>query len=119
MRRTIGLLVAFIASAVPALAQDPVKVAPKNYTVVFENDQVRVLRVVVAPGEQTAMHEHPANVVIPLTDAVVRFTLPDGKTQEPKLTLGTPVWGPAGKHAGENVGTTKVEAIIVELKGKP
>jgi hypothetical protein len=34
------------------------------------------------------------------------------------MTPGTPVWSPAGKHAGENLGTTKVEAIIVELKGK-
>ena len=118
MSRTIVLLVAFVAIAGPAFAQDPVKVAPKNYSVVFENDQVRVLRVVVAPGEKTAMHEHPANVVIPLTDAAVRFTLPDGTTPEPKMTRGTPAWSPAGKHAGENVGKTKIEAIIVELKGK-
>jgi quercetin dioxygenase-like cupin family protein len=117
MSRTIVLLVALVASAVPALAQDAVKVAPKTYSVVFENDQVRVLRVGVAPGEKTPMHEHPANVVIPLTDAVIRFTLPDGTTQEPKLTPGTPVWSPAGKHAGGNVGETKIEAIIVELKG--
>ena len=118
MNRTIAVLAAFIASAVPALAQDAVKVAPKNYSVVFENDQVRVLRVRVAPGEKTAMHEHPANVVIPLTDALVRFTLPDGSAQEPKMSGGTPVWGPAGKHAGENVGKTRIEAIIVELKSK-
>ena len=118
MRRTSVLLVAFLASAAPALAQDAVKVAPKNYSVVFENDQVRVLRVTVAPGEKTPMHEHPANVVIPLSDAAVRFTLPDGQTQEPKMTAGTPVWSPEGKHAGENVSKTKVEAIIVELKGK-
>jgi quercetin dioxygenase-like cupin family protein len=119
MNRTIVVLGALIASAGPALAQDAVKVAPKNYSVVFENAQVRVLRVVVAPGEKTPMHEHPANVVVPLTDAAIRFTLPDGTTQEPKMPRGTPVWGPAGKHAGENVGKTKVEAIIVELKAKP
>jgi beta-alanine degradation protein BauB len=118
MSRAIALLLALVASAVPALAQDAVKVAPKNYSVVFENDQVRVLRVVVAPGAKTPMHEHPANVVIPLSNAAIRFTLPDGTTQEPKMTSGTPVWSPAGKHAGENVGKTKIEAIIVELKGK-
>ena len=118
MSRTIVLLVALVASAVPALAQDAVKVAPKTYSVVFENDQVRVLRVVVAPGDKTPMHEHPANVVIPLTTAVVRFTLPDGTTLEPKMTPGTPVWSPAGQHAGENLGNTQIEAIIVELKGK-
>jgi len=118
MNRTIGLLSALVASAGPALAQDAVKVAPKHYSVVFENDQVRVLRVGVAPGEKTPMHEHPATVVIPLTDAVIRFTLPDGTTQEAKMTPGTPVWSPAGKHAGENLGKAKIEAIIVELKDK-
>ena len=118
MSRAIIMLVGLVASGVPALAQDPVKVAPKTYSVVFENDQVRVLRVVVAPVEKTLMHEHPSNVVIPLTGAVVRFTLPDGTTQEPTMTPGTPVWSPAGKHAGENLGTTRIEAIIVELKSK-
>jgi quercetin dioxygenase-like cupin family protein len=118
MSRTILALFALAASAVPALAQDPLKVAPETYSLVFENDQVRVLRAVVVPGAKTPMHEHPANVVIPQTDAVVRFTLPDGTTQDLKLTRGTPVWGPAGKHAGENVGQAKGEVIIVELKSK-
>jgi len=44
--------------------------------------------------------------------------MPDGTTQDVKLTRGTPVWGPAGKHAGENVGQAKGEVIIVELKSK-
>ena len=118
-RATLMLVGLVVASAVPAFAQDPVKVAPNIYSVVFENDQVRVLRVVVAPGAKSPMHEHPANVVVPLTAAAVRFTLPDGTTQEATMTPGTPVWGPAGKHAGENLGTTRVEAIIVELKSKP
>ena len=118
MSRAIIILAGLFASAVPAFAQDPVKVAPKNYSVVFENDQVRVLRVVVAPGEKTPMHEHPANVVIPLTAATVRFTLPDGTTQEATMTPGTPVWDPGGKHGGENVGQNRVEAFIVELKAK-
>jgi quercetin dioxygenase-like cupin family protein len=116
MSRAIVVLLGLVASAVPALAQDPVKVAPNVYSVVFENDQVRVLRAVVAPGDKTPMHEHPANVVVPLTAAVGRFTLPDGTTQEANMTPGTPVWSPAGKHRGENLGTTRVEAIIVELK---
>ena len=118
MSRAILGLAVLAASAVPALAQDPLKVAPETYSVVFENDQVRVLRAVVAPSAKTPMHEHPANVVIPLTDAVVRFTLPDGTTQDVQLTRGTPVWGPAGMHAGENVSQAKGEVIIVELKSK-
>ena len=118
MRPAILAIVSLAASTVPALAQDPLKVAPNTYSLVLENDQVRVLRAVVTPGAKTPMHEHPVNVVIALTDAAVRFTLPDGTTQDLKLTRGTPVWGPAGKHAGENVGQAKGEVIIVELKSK-
>jgi len=115
MIRAVVLLVGLVATALPALAQDPVKVAPKNYSVVVENDQVRVLRAVLGPGETIRMHDHPANVVIPLTDAVGRFTLPDGETQEQKMAAGMPVWAAAEKHAVANLSKTKIEVIVVEL----
>ena len=47
-------------AAAPALAQDPVAVDPDHYKVVFENDQVRVLRITYGPQEESVMHEHPA-----------------------------------------------------------
>lgn len=111
-------LVPLVLRAIPARAQDPVKAAPKNYTVVFENDQVRVLRAVLAPGDKTGMHEHPSNVVIPLTTGPATFTLPDGKTVEAAMTAGTPIWGPSGKHASANQSKARAEVIIVELKPK-
>jgi beta-alanine degradation protein BauB len=114
-----GLLVvgALVAMVTPALAQDPVKVASKHYSVVFENDQVRVLRAVLGPGDKTPAHDHPATVVVPLSDAVGRFTV-DGKSQEQKMAAGTPLWIGAEKHVVENTGKTKTEVIIVELKSK-
>ncbi len=117
MIRTVVMLVALVAVAVPALAQDPVKVAPKNYSVVLENDTVRVLRAVLGPGEKTPPHDHPATVVVPLTSATARFTV-DGKTQDQSMTAGTPLWIGAEKHAVENTGKTKAEVIVIELKGK-
>jgi hypothetical protein len=41
------------------LAQDAVKVDPKHYTVVSENDQVRIVKVHYGPGEKSVMHSHP------------------------------------------------------------
>jgi len=117
MIRLVVMLGGLLAIATPALAQDPVKVAPKNYTIVFENDQVRVLRAVLAPGEKVPPHDHPATVVVPLTEAAARFTV-DGKTQEQKMAAGTPLWIGAEKHAVENTGKTKAEVIVVELKGR-
>jgi len=65
------LLVSAVAclAASAAMAQDPVKVDPQHHTVVFENEQVRVLRVHYGPNEKSAMHSHPNAVVIFLSDA--------------------------------------------------
>jgi quercetin dioxygenase-like cupin family protein len=111
--------VAFVASAVPARAQDAVKVDPKHYKVESENAQVRVLRITYAPGEKSVMHEHPAAVAVFITDAHVKFTMADGKTEESTQKAGSTMMTEAGKHIPENIGTAPFEVILVELKGKP
>jgi beta-alanine degradation protein BauB len=117
MIRVLLVVGALVAMVTPALAQDPVKVASKNYSVVFENDQVRVLRAVLNPGDKVPPHDHPATIVVPLSDAAARFTV-DSKTQEQKMVAGTPLWIGAEKHAVESISKTKAEVIIVELKSK-
>ena len=104
--------------AAPALAQDPVKVDSKHYKVELENEQVRVLRISYGPGEKSVMHEHPASLAVFLTDGHVKFTQPDGKTQESSPKAGTTICSAAGKHLPENVGDKPFELILVELKGK-
>jgi len=64
----------------PAL--DPVKLDPKHYKVVTDNDQVRVLRAKYGPHEKSVMHEHPASVAVFMNDGHVKFTLPDGSSQD-------------------------------------
>ncbi len=64
------------------MRQDAVKVDPKHYTVELENELVRVLRIRYGLREKSVMHGHPASLGVHLTDAHVRFTLPDGKTEE-------------------------------------
>jgi quercetin dioxygenase-like cupin family protein len=104
------------AAAKTAAAEDPLKTNPQIYKVEVENDRVRVLRVKVGPHEKTTMHAHPANVVVFLTDARIKFTFPDGKTQEAQVKAGQVQWDNAVKHAGENLGDQPVEVIVVELK---
>ncbi|MGA9364899.1 MAG: cytoplasmic protein [Bacteroidota bacterium] len=99
-------------------AQDPTKVDPKHYTVVFENDQVRVLRIKYGVHEKSVMHEHPDGVAVYLTDSKVKMTLPDGKTVNVGGKAGEAVWAPAGAHLPENVGKKPFELIQVELKGE-
>lgn len=119
MRKVVFVAAALVACAVPAYAQDPVKVDPNHYKVEFENDQVRVLRITYGVGKKSVMHEHPANVAVFLTDAHVKFTQPDGKIQDAPAKAGTVQWDAGGKHLPENVGDKRLEVIVVELKGRP
>ncbi|MGH7526833.1 MAG: cupin domain-containing protein [Gemmatimonadales bacterium] len=117
--RTVLLAAAlWVATVISAYAQDAVTVDPKHYKVEFENEQVRVLRINYGPGEKSVMHEHPANVAVFLADGNVKFTTPDGKSQESPLKAGTTVWGSGEKHLPENIGGKPFELILVELKGK-
>ena len=121
MRRVlfVAAVLASVVGAVPAMAQDPVKVDSKHYKVEFENDQVRVLRITYGPHEKSVMHVHPANVAVFLTDGQARFTLPGGKTQDAPMKAGTAQWDGGGKHLPENVGAKPFELVLVELKTKP
>jgi quercetin dioxygenase-like cupin family protein len=114
---TSALFVMTLAAA--AMAQDPVKVDANHYKVEFENDQVRVLRVKVGPGEKSIMHRHPNAVAIFLADVNGKFTFPDGKTEDINRKAGEVLWTPAVTHLPENVGAQPFEVILVELKSQP
>jgi quercetin dioxygenase-like cupin family protein len=106
-------------AAVPgsdARAQDAVAADPAHYTVEFENERVRVLRVVYGPHEKSVMHEHPDSVAVYLTDGHLRITLPDGRTGEPHVKAGQSMWHPAGAHLIENLGSTPFELVLTEIK---
>ncbi len=97
-------------------AQDPVKVAGKNYKMIFESDKVRVLDVVYKAGEKAPMHMHPYHVAYCLTDSKFKFTLADGKTVMVEGKAGQVLEGPPGAHSPENVGTSDAHMILFEVK---
>ena len=120
-RLMMGVLVAglvLVLTHKTAMAQDPVTVDPQHYRVEFENDQVRVLRIMYGPHEKSVMHEHPSGVVVSLTDQDVKFAFPDGRTEERHLKAGQTVWHEAGSHLPENLNDAPLEAVLVELKTK-
>src|SRR3954469_7525054 len=105
MRKLAFCAVAVCFSFVPALfAQDAVKVDPKHYTVVSENDQVRILKAHYGPHEKSVMHSHPATVAVFLTDADGKFTFPGGKTQLLTTKAGDSQYSAAATHLPENIG---------------
>ena len=117
MKRLALAALAVVFGVAVGHAQDPVKSNPKHYHVLVDNPQVRVLHVVVGPGEKTTMHEHPDNVTVLLTDGKIAFTGADGKSQTVDAKAGQALWSGPQKHMGANLGATALEAIVVELKG--
>ena len=81
-----------------ALAQDPVKAAPTHYKPLFENADVRILQVDYAAGSKSGMHQHPDSLVVSLTPSKVRFTTPDGKSQDSDMPADFGMYH-AGGHA--------------------
>jgi quercetin dioxygenase-like cupin family protein len=85
-------------------AIDPLKADPKHYSLEFENDQVRVLRVRFGPHEKGVLHEHKLNhIVVYLTDQA------KGKAGEVRLDE-------AMTHTEENPLDHPVERIAIDLK---
>src|SRR5687768_9010230 len=123
--RNVFLVVAFgIASAV-SLAQrggvtapDAVSADPGHYSVSFENELVRLLRVRYGPGEKSVMHKHPASCAIFLTDQTFNFTLPDGTTAPDSVQAGQLGCGDANVHLPENIETEAAEFIMLEFKDR-
>lgn len=117
MKRLAFLCAAVCLFAVATMsAQDAVKVDPKHYKVEVDNPQVRVLRIHYGAHEKSVMHSHPASVVVFLTDGKIRFTLPDGKTEESTGKKGEARYMPAQVHNPENMADAPFEVIQVELK---
>ena len=115
-RTGFALLSTVLLGSAVAMAQDPVKVAAANYKVILENAAVRVLKIDYAAGAKTPMHQHPDAMAIIMTAAKMRFTTPDGKSEEMARENESALYTPAGTHSPANIGTGRMEAILIEFK---
>ena len=62
--------------------------------------------------------KHPNSIAVFLTDGRIKFTLPDGKSEERDVKAGQSVWNIAGKHQPENLGDRPFEVVLIEMKTK-
>lgn len=111
-----GALLLALAAPSASRAQDPAVVNPKTVHVKLENERVRVLESTLAPGEKERMHSHPACVIHVIAGGKAINHAADGTTSELELATGDTVYRPPITHWAENVGTTTIHLIIVELK---
>ena len=97
---------------------DAVTADPAHYSVSFENEVVRFVRVKYGPGEKSVMHRHAASCVIFLTDQTFNFTLPDGTTEPASVSEGALGCGDGNVHLPQNIAKDAAEFIMVEFKGR-
>ena len=103
---------------------DAVAAAPNSHQVFFENENVRVLRVMIRPGEKEPAHTHPCKSVMYVEQpAMIRYYDADdkavfeSKSRPPADAPKEPNWmEPEGLHAVENIDTIDFIALRVELK---
>ena len=86
--------------------------------VVTDNDQVKVLKVVVQPHAKTKLHEHKINrVMIYLQAGSQDFAFADGKKSTLTWKQNEAKWSPAGgMHVAELTTGAPVTIVEVELK---
>lgn len=104
--------------AAAATEPDAVTADPGHYTVLFENDKARVLRIKYAPHAKSVMHTHAASCAVFLVDQKFNFTLPSGEVQTVDNHAGDVTCGDADVHLPENVGDKDAELILMELKNR-
>jgi hypothetical protein len=120
---TLVSLVSVRASAY----QDPLVKLPQNYQLQFENDWVKVVRVVYGPKENLPSHDHPSRptIYVYLSDSgSVRFTHTGFETftlTRPAAKTGSFRLANAAKetHKVENLSSLTSRFLRVELKTKP
>ena len=103
---------------------DAMIAAPDHHQVLFENDRVRILDTKLAAGERTPMHAHewPAALyVLSWSDFVRRDAegrvIVDSRDWPKRPAPGEALWGaPLVPHSVENVGTSDLHIVAVEVK---
>jgi quercetin dioxygenase-like cupin family protein len=97
------------------MQNDPVSTNPGLYSVLMENDRVRVLEYRDRPGDRTTPHAHPDSVMITLS-AFRRRLVAGGARRDVEMSAGVASWLGAQEHSGENIGDTETHVLFVELK---
>jgi beta-alanine degradation protein BauB len=120
MIRLLLVLWLGVCAAGAAHAQDPVEVSPGIYTVLFEDDEIRVLDVRYEPGERDAPHSHPSYTVLVLEGGSLTTHNASGEAHERTVQPNEAALLEAvALHWGHNTGDTTIRAIAVEFKAKP
>lgn len=92
--------------------------SPDHYALLFENEAVLVLKMVLKPGEADVMHHHQNETVYFQKGGTLLIKTADGEAIKATVPDGHIMWHEAWSHQVTNVGESEVIAIIVEANSK-
>jgi quercetin dioxygenase-like cupin family protein len=118
MKKLILVTALLALSSQAVFAQDPLIVNAKTLRLKLENARVRVLEATLKPGEKEHLHSHPSYLFYVIAGGKVRNHGVDGKITEAVFKTGDVIYRDPLTHWAENIGTTTIHLILVELKDK-
>lgn len=95
---------------------DPLKVDAKHYHLDYENAQVRAIRLKLEADEGVPMHDDVDALAICIRECHLRFTRPDGHSQDVHMESGETRWIYGDTHSARNLNTHPMEMLFVEVK---
>lgn len=108
------LVVARTAEPLPSVEgeAEPDVSAGGHGTLLFENNNVRVVEVSLEPGQATPSHPGGHRVIYSLGDYTIRWTEGDAEPNEVKWEAGEAHWHDPAEHSVENVGQTPARYLV-------
>jgi len=122
MKRIFTLIIVLFVTglvrgdAYVAREQDPLVVNSRTIALKLENARVRVLEATLKPGDKEQTHSHPAYVIYVIDGGKFRNHAADGTVTDGEFKAGDVVYRDPVTHWAENIGTTTIRLVLVELK---
>jgi quercetin dioxygenase-like cupin family protein len=98
------------------MPNDALEAAPNVYTVLFENERLRLIEARVKPGDSSPLHSHPAGLIYVVSGGQVAFTSSSGERVDVELQAGQTRWREAEEHAATNRDSKDVVVLLIEPK---
>jgi hypothetical protein len=96
--------------------RDALQADPQHYRLEFENDKMRVLRLTLKSSETVPMHDDKDAFVVCLNECHLRFTSPNGRSEDIHMEAGAARWIFGDTRYEKNLGTKPVEMLFIETK---
>jgi quercetin dioxygenase-like cupin family protein len=90
--------------------------SPEHYTLLHEDNRIRVIDFVIEPGFRDQWHRHPHEAFYILKGGTLFIEPQDGDPIELTIKPGDVVSHESWTHRVSNIGDTTVHAVIFEVK---